>query len=149
MGNSQGRGNSGIFLMGLYEIQVLDSFNNKTYADGQAAAIYGQWPPLANAARKSGEWQAYDIVFEAPRFEGDKLVKPAFQTVFWNGVVVHNRKEVMWRDDLSQRREVHAARRGIAADDPGPRESGEVPQHLGSPPGNLRSAGEVARFARS
>lgn len=95
MGNSQGRGNSGIYLMGLYEIQVLDSFNNRTYADGQAAAIYGQWPPLANAARKSGEWQAYDIVFEAPRFDGGKLVKPAFQTVFWNGVVVHNRKEVI------------------------------------------------------
>jgi 3-keto-disaccharide hydrolase len=94
-GNSQGRGNSGIFLMGLYEIQVLDSYNNRTYADGQAAAIYGQWPPLANAARKTGEWQTYDIVFEAPRFEGGKLVKPAFQTVFWNGVVVHNRKEVI------------------------------------------------------
>jgi hypothetical protein len=95
MGNSQGRGNSGIFLMGLYEIQVLDSYNNRTYADGQAAAIYGQWPPLANAARRSGEWQAYDIVFEAPRFDNGKLVKPAFQTVFWNGVVVHNRKEVI------------------------------------------------------
>ena len=94
-GNSQGRGNSGIFLMGLYEIQVLDSFNNRTYADGQAAAMYGQWPPLVNAARKNGEWQAYDIVFEAPRFDGGKLVKPAFQTVFWNGVVVHNRKEAM------------------------------------------------------
>jgi len=95
MGNSQGRGNSGIFLMGLYEIQVLDSYNNRTYADGQAAAIYGQWPPLVNAARRNGEWQTYDIVFEAPRFEGGKLVKPAFQTVLWNGVVAHNRKEVI------------------------------------------------------
>ena len=95
VGNSQGRGNSGIIIMGLYEIQVLDSYNNKTYADGQAGAIYGQWPPLANAARKPGEWQRYDIVFEAPRFENGTLVKPAFQTVFWNGVVVHNRKEVM------------------------------------------------------
>jgi 3-keto-disaccharide hydrolase len=94
-GNSQGRGNSGIFLMRLYEIQVLDSYNNSTYADGQAGAIYGQWPPLANVARKSGEWQTYDIVFEAPRFENGKLVKPAFQTVFWNGVIIHNRKEVM------------------------------------------------------
>lgn len=94
-GNSQGRGNSGIFLMGQYEIQVLDSYNNRTYADGQAGAIYGQWPPLANAARQSGEWQTYDIVFEAPRFEGGKLVKPAFQTVFWNGVVIHNRKEAI------------------------------------------------------
>jgi hypothetical protein len=95
VGNSQGRGNSGIIIMGLYEIQVLDTYNNKTYADGQAGAIYGQWPPLANAARKPGEWQTYDIVFEAPRFENGKVVKPAFQTVFWNGIVVHNRKEVM------------------------------------------------------
>jgi hypothetical protein len=95
VGNSQGRGNSGVIIMGLYEIQVLDSYENRTYADGQAGAIYGQWPPLANAARKPGEWQTYDIVFEAPRFENGKMVKPAFQTVFWNGVMVHNRKEVM------------------------------------------------------
>jgi muconolactone delta-isomerase len=94
-GHSQGRGNSGIFLMGQYEIQVLDSFENRSYADGQAGAIYGQWPPLVNAARKPGEWQTYDIIFEAPRFENGKLAKPAFQTVFWNGVIVHNRKEVM------------------------------------------------------
>ena len=94
-GNSQGRGNSGVFLMGLYEIQVLDSFNNPTYADGQAGAMYGQWPPLVNVARKPGDWQTYDIVFEAPRFANGKLVKPAFQTVFWNGVIVHNRKEAI------------------------------------------------------
>lgn len=94
-GNSQGRGNSGIYLMSLYEIQVLDSFENRTYADGQAGAIYGQWPPLANAARRPGEWQTYDIIFEAPTFENGKLVKPAYQTVFWNGVIVHNRKEVL------------------------------------------------------
>jgi hypothetical protein len=95
VGHSQGRGNSGVIIMGLYEIQVLDSYENRTYADGQAAAIYGQWPPLVNAARKPGEWQTYDIVFEAPRFESGTMVKPAFQTVFWNGVMVHNRKEVM------------------------------------------------------
>jgi hypothetical protein len=95
VGHSQGRGNSGIFMMGLYEIQVLDSYNNTTYADGQAGAIYGQWPPLVNAARRAGEWQTFDIVFEAPRFEDGKLVRPAYQTVFWNGVVAHNRKEVM------------------------------------------------------
>lgn len=94
-GTAQGRGNSGVFLMGLYEVQVLDSYQNATYADGQAGAIYGQWPPLANVARKPGEWQTYDIVFEAPRFENGKAVKPAFLTVFWNGVVVHNRREVM------------------------------------------------------
>jgi hypothetical protein len=95
VGTSQGRGNSGVLIMGLYEIQVLDVYNNITYADGGAGAIYGQWPPLVSVPRPPGEWQTYDIVFEAPKFEGDKLVKPAFQTVFWNGVVVHNRKEVM------------------------------------------------------
>ncbi|MEO7191597.1 MAG: DUF1080 domain-containing protein [Vicinamibacterales bacterium] len=94
-GNSQGRGNSGILIMGLYELQVLDTYNNSTYADGGTGAIYGQWPPLVNVARKPGEWQTYDIVFEAPRFENGKMVKPAFQTLFWNGVAVHNRKEVM------------------------------------------------------
>jgi hypothetical protein len=94
-GSSQGRGNSGILIMGLYEIQVLDSYNNPTYADGQAGAIYGQWPPLVNASREPGAWQAYDIVFEAPRFEGERLVKPAYQTIFLNGIVLHNRKEVM------------------------------------------------------
>ena len=94
-GTSQGRGNSGVFPMSLYEIQVLDAYNNPTYADGQAGAIYGQYPPLANAARKPGEWQTYDIVFEAPKFEGEKLVKPAYQTVIWNGVVVHLHKQVM------------------------------------------------------
>ena len=96
-GNSQGRGNSGVMLMGFYEVQVLDSYNNPSYADGQAGALYGHWPPLANAARPPGEWQTYDIVFEAPRFEGEKLIKPAFTTVFWNGVMVHNRKELAGR----------------------------------------------------
>jgi hypothetical protein len=96
-GNSQARGNSGVILMSRYEIQVLDSYNNPTYADGQAGAIYGQWPPLVNASRKPGEWQTYDIVFEAPKFEGARLVKSAYQTVFHNGVVLHNHKEVIGR----------------------------------------------------
>jgi hypothetical protein len=94
-GTSQNRGNSGIFLMGRYEIQVLDSFENPTYADGQAGAIYGQWPPLVNPARRPGEWQSYDIVFEAPRFTGAALTIPAYVTVFLNGVVLHHRKELM------------------------------------------------------
>ena len=94
-GNSQGRGNSGVLLMNLYEIQVLDAWENPTYADGEAGAIYGQWPPLVFPPKKPGEWNTYDIVFEAPRFEGDRLLKPAFQTVFYNGVVVHNRKELL------------------------------------------------------
>jgi hypothetical protein len=94
-GTSQNRGNSGIFLQRRYEVQVLDSYENPTYADGQAGAIYGQWPPLVNPVRKPGEWQAYDIVFEAPRFEKQKLVKPAYLTVFLNGVLLHHRKEAM------------------------------------------------------
>ncbi len=94
-GTSQARGNSGVLIMSRYEIQVLDAYNNPTYADGQAGAIYGQWPPLANPARKPGDWNTYDILFEAPRFEGDKLVKPAYATVLYNGVMVHHHKELM------------------------------------------------------
>src|SRR5579871_2341476 len=94
-GNSQGRGNSGVLIMSRYEIQVLDMWDNPTYADGGAGAIYGQWPPLVTPARRPGEWNTYDIVFEAPRFEGDQVVKKAYATVFYNGVVVHNRKELM------------------------------------------------------
>jgi hypothetical protein len=93
-GNSQARGNSGFLIMSRYEIQILDSYNNPTYADGGAGSIYGQWPPLVNAARRPGEWQSYDIVFEAPRFENGQLAKPAFVTVFHNGVLLHNRKEI-------------------------------------------------------
>ncbi|HID10085.1 MAG TPA: DUF1080 domain-containing protein [Candidatus Latescibacteria bacterium] len=89
-GESQGRGNSGVFLMGLYEIQVLDCYENPTYADGWTAAIYGQYPPLVSACRRPGEWQTYDIIWEAPRFEGDKLVRPAYLTLIHNGIVVHN-----------------------------------------------------------
>ena len=94
-GDSQGRGNSGVFLMGKYEIQVLDCYQNPTYADGTASAIYGQYPPLVNASRKPGEWQAYDIVFIAPRYDGQKLVSPAFITVFHNGVLVHYNRKAM------------------------------------------------------
>ena len=94
-GNSQNRGNSGIFLQGRYEVQVLDSHENPTYADGQAGALYGQWPPLVNPVRKPGEWQTYDIVFEAPRMEGSRVIRPATMTVFLNGVLLHNRKELM------------------------------------------------------
>jgi hypothetical protein len=93
-GSSQNRGNSGVYLQGLYEMQVLDSYNQPTYADGQAAAIYGQWPPLVNPIRPPGQWNTYDIVFEAPKFEGERLVKSAFVTFFFNGIVVHNRKEL-------------------------------------------------------
>jgi hypothetical protein len=90
-GKDQDRGNSGVIIFGLYEIQVLDSYENITYADGQAAAIYGQYPPLVNASRPPGQWQTYDIIFTAPRFKADGTVEsPAFVTMLHNGVLVHN-----------------------------------------------------------
>jgi hypothetical protein len=90
-GESQGRGNSGVFLMGLYEVQVLDSYQNTTYADGGAGAAYGQYPPLVNPARPPGQWQTYDIIFTRPRFDDQgKLLSPARLTVLFNGVLVQN-----------------------------------------------------------
>jgi hypothetical protein len=94
-GESQGRGNSGVFLMGLYEIQVLDCYQNPTYPDGTTGGIYGQFPPLVNACRPPGEWQTYDIVWEGARFDGETLVKPAYLTLLFNGVVVHHRTELI------------------------------------------------------
>jgi hypothetical protein len=94
-GTSQGRGNSGVFLLGRYEIQVLDSYDNKTYPDGQAAALYGQMPPLVNVCRKPGEFQTYDILFTGARFEGSELKSPAYVTVLHNGVVVQNHVQVL------------------------------------------------------
>ena len=91
-GSGQGRGNSGVlFMEGRYEVQVLDSYNNTTYYDGQAAAIYKQHPPLVNACRKPGEWQSYDIIFMAPKFDKQgHLAEPAYVTVLHNGVLVQN-----------------------------------------------------------
>jgi hypothetical protein len=87
----QQRGNSGIFLQGKYEVQVLDSYDNKTYANGQASSIYKQHPPLVNAARKPGEWQTYDIIFTAPKFNADgRVLIPAYVTVIHNGIITQN-----------------------------------------------------------
>jgi hypothetical protein len=95
-GRDQDRGNSGVLISGRYEVQVLDSFENLTYADGQASAIYGQYPPLVNASKKPGEWQTYDIAFTAPRFKADgSLETPAYETIFHNGVLVHNHTAVI------------------------------------------------------
>lgn len=94
-GTSQGRGNSGIYIMGRYEAQVLDSYENVTYADGQAAALYGQFPPLVNASLPPGQWQTYDIVFHRPQFDADgKVLKPATMTIFHNGVLVQDHREL-------------------------------------------------------
>ncbi len=94
-GTSQERGNSGIFFFGKYELQVLDNFHNPTYPDGQAGSIYGEAPPQVNASRPPGEWQSYDIIFNAPVFKDNKLVTPAYVTILHNGVLVQNHTEII------------------------------------------------------
>lgn len=95
-GNSQKKGNAGVFFMDRYEIQMLDcSANNPTYADGMSGAIYGQMPPLVNAVRPAGEWQTYDILFTAPKLQGGKVVEPAYVTVIVNGIVVQNHTKLL------------------------------------------------------
>ena len=119
-GEGQGRGNSGIFLMGQYEIQVLDSYENQTYADGQAGAIYGQYPPLANVNREPGAWNVYDIVFRRPRFdEAGVLMEPARMTVFLNGVLVQDNRTLMGPTAYQERPpyEAHADKLPLALQD--------------------------------
>ncbi|HEX3747466.1 MAG TPA: DUF1080 domain-containing protein [Bryobacteraceae bacterium] len=91
----QFRGNSGVILMGRYEVQVLSSYDNPTYPDGSAGAIYGLYPPMVNPCLPEGQWNSYDLVFEAPKFEGEKLVKPAFLTLFFNGLLVQHRVQLL------------------------------------------------------
>lgn len=103
-GQDQEPGNSGVYLMSLYEIQVLESYRNKTYADGQAAAIYCQYPPLVNASRPPGQWQTYDIVFHGPRFGGDgSLLRAATVTMLHNGVLVHDNDTLTGPTDYMKR----------------------------------------------
>jgi hypothetical protein len=121
-GESQARGNSGVFFMGLYELQVLDSYKNKTYVNGQAGSIYKQHPPLVNPTRPPGEWQTYDVVFIAPRFTADgKVASPARMTVFFNGVLVQHdavlRGPTRWRGEPVYH--AHAARLPLALQDHG------------------------------
>ncbi len=95
-GQGQDRGNSGVFFMGRYEVQILDSYDNDTYPDGQAGAIYGQYPPLVNPVRPPGQWQSYDIVFRRPRFHPNGTLRaPARMTVVFNGVLVHDAAELV------------------------------------------------------
>jgi hypothetical protein len=95
-GDSQERGNSGVFLQGVYEVQVLDCFNNPTYPDGACGALYGQTPPLVNACKKPGQWQTYDIFFEAARWnENHELVRPASVTVIQNGLLIHHKQPLL------------------------------------------------------
>ena len=108
-GSGQGRGNSGVFFGSKYEVQVLDSYENKTYFDGQAGSLYKTKPPLVNACRKPGEWQAYDIVYTAPKFnEHGQLVKPGYFTVLHNGVLIQNHTELLGDTDYEQPPIYHA-----------------------------------------
>lgn len=91
----QQRNNSGVFLQSRYEVQVLDSYNNPTYSNGQAGSVYKQTSPLVNASRAPGEWQSYDIIYNAPRFNGNKLTSPGFVTVLHNGVLVQNHTQIL------------------------------------------------------
>ena len=121
-GEAQSRGNSGVYLMGTYEVQVLDSHNNSTYPDGQAAAIYGQYPPLVNATRPQGTWQTYDIIFRRPHFDEDgDVVTPARMTVYHNGVLVQDHAELTgptaWKNRPPYER--HASRLPLLLQDHG------------------------------
>jgi len=120
VGAGQDRGNSGVFLMDTYEVQVLDSYESKTYADGSAAALYGQYPPLVNASRRPGDWQTYDIVFHAPRFDDHgALQAPARVTVIHNGVLVQDNEELTGPTAHKARPayKAHAARLPISLQD--------------------------------
>lgn len=128
-GAGQGRGNSGVLINGMYEVQLLDSFENPTYPDGQCAAIYGQMPPRVNASRPPGEWQSYDIIFESPRWDAnEQLTKRANVTVIHNGVVVHHRQEYLGATDgiggvphkaLAEYKQVHPPEVFLALQDHG------------------------------
>lgn len=123
-GDGQNRGNSGIFLMGRYEVQVLDNYNNinKTYVNGQAGSIYKQYPPLVNACKAPGEWQTYDIIFTAPRFsDNGSVITPAHITVLQNGILVQNNSTV-WGNTVyigSPTYEKHDAKEPISLQDHG------------------------------
>jgi hypothetical protein len=123
VGTDQDRGNSGVFFGGgRYEVQVLDSYQNVTYADGQAGALYGQYPPLVNASRPPGEWQSYDIVYHRPRFDAaGKVVSPARLTVFHNGILVQDNAELVGPTAHTRRPpyEAHPDRQPISLQDHG------------------------------
>ena len=121
-GNGQGRGNSGIFFMGRYELQVLDSYKNRTYSNGQAGSVYKQLIPLVNASRGPGEWQTYDVIFTAPRFNADSTVQsPARITVFHNGVLVQNNATLAGSTTYvgAPRYQLHSAREPLLLQDHG------------------------------
>ena len=132
-GEGQGRGNSGVFLQKRYEVQVLDSYENRTYSNGQAASIYKQHIPLVNATKPPGEWQSYDIVFTAPRFAPDgSLESPAYVTVLHNGGAGAEPRGSARRDGFHGTAFLRRASPEAAVDAAGPPQSGQLPQHLGA-----------------
>jgi hypothetical protein len=105
---SQNKANSGVFLQSRYEVQILDNYTNTTYPNGQVASIYKQSIPLVNPSRPAGEWQSYDIIFKAPRFEGERLISPAYLTVLLNGVLVQNHVELAGQTEWIGKPKYHA-----------------------------------------
>ena len=132
-GDSQGRGNSGVFLLGHFEIQVLDSYRNITYPDGQAASMYGQYPPLVNAARAPGQWQTYDIIFTAPRFTAAGTLEKSGGR---HGAAQRGRRAprdaILGSDTPPERAAVHAGDGEGSARASGSRKSCALSQYLGA-----------------
>ena len=131
VGESQGRGNSGVYLMGTYEIQVLDSYDNKTYPDGQAGAVYGQFPPLVNASRKPGEWQTYDAIFRGPRFDSSgqaAAARPRHAAA--QRRAGPGKRRALGPDRTQRSARVQGASGQAAIGSPGSRQSGSVPEYL-------------------
>ncbi len=131
-GSGQGRGNSGVYLMGRYEIQILDSYDNDTYFDGQCGSLYKQRPPLVNVCRKPGEWQSYDIFFRGPRFDGNKLVTPGSVTVLHNGVLIQNNTTIAGNTAWDSAPALQVAPATAAAQFAVSRQPGSVSQYLDS-----------------
>jgi len=120
-GEGQGRGNSGVFFQGRYEIQILDNYENRTYSNGQCGALYKQAIPLVNACKKPGEWQSYDIIFTAPRFNADGIkVASAYITVIHNGVLIQNHVEIKGTTEyIGQPKNIAHGEDGIVLQDHG------------------------------
>ena len=147
-GDSQGRGNSGVIIYGKYEVQVLDSFDNRTYADGQAGAMYGHLPPLANASKVPGAWQSYDIIFEAPRWVDGKIAKKACVTVIHNGTFApqtgisrpYSAPRCWQLRAASRTQRAHPA--------PRPQQPDAISKHMDSPLGSIRSEIDSTPYTR-
>ena len=149
VGSGQDRGNSGVFLMGQYEVQVLDSYQSKTYPDGQASALYGQYPPLVNATRPPGQWQTYDIVFRAPRFSAEgALDAPRAAHCDPQRRAHSGRSRTDWTHGPQGAARIQGARGQTPARPAGSRSSGALPEHLDSRAGGVAASRGRKRWPR-